>query len=139
MMRAQVSCRFVLGRVVGAVGGHGARRVVLDVLGADRRAHEDEVVAEVAAVQQLGGDGVEEGLGQFGLVVVGQQADVVQLGLLPGVRRQGRDVEFRAAVHGLVDALVVVLDALRLRTLLAMPVGQLEARLAAALASRNSR
>jgi hypothetical protein len=36
-------------------------------------------------VQQLGRDGIEEGLGQFGLVVVGQQADVVQLGLLPGV------------------------------------------------------
>jgi hypothetical protein len=33
------------------------------------------------------------------------------------------------ALHGLVDALVVVLDALRLRTLLAMPVGQLEAPL----------
>jgi hypothetical protein len=81
-------------------------------------------------VQQLGGDGIEEGLGQFGLVVIGQQADVVQLGLLPGVCRKGRDVEpLPQSLHGLVDALVVVLDALGLGPLLAMPVGKLEAAL----------
>jgi hypothetical protein len=130
-------------RAWGSRRGRSARRrlVVLDVLGADRRPHEDEVVAEVAAVQQLGGDRVEEGLGQLGLVVVGQQADVVQLDLLPAVHRQVVDVELAAQpVHGLVHALVVVLDALALGALLAVPVGVLEALLgAAALASRNRR
>jgi hypothetical protein len=60
----------VAARVVGAVGGAAGRVVVLDVLGADGRPHEDEVVLEIAAVQDLGGDRVEEGLGQLGLVVV---------------------------------------------------------------------
>ena len=116
--------------VVGAVGRQGSGLVVLDVLGADGRAHEDELVAEVAARQQLGRDRVEEGLGQLGLVVVGQQADVVQLGLLPGVLREGVDGELVAqARHGLIDTLVVVLDALALGALLAVPVGLLEALL----------
>jgi len=79
--------------VVGAVGGFGCGFVVLDVLGADGRPHEEELIAKVAAVQQLGSHRVEEGLGQLGLVVVGQQADVVQLGLLPGVLRQGIGTE----------------------------------------------
>ena len=117
-------------RVVGAVGGPRAGLVVLDVLGAHRRAHEDEVVAEVAAVQQLDGDRIEEGLGQLGLVVVDEQADVVQLDLLPAVHRQRGDVELALQPHRrLLHALVVELDAQRLRTLLAMPVGGLEARL----------
>jgi hypothetical protein len=120
----------LLVRVVGAVGGQRAGFVVFDVLGADGRAHEDEVVVEVGAVQQLGRHRVEEGLGQLGLVVVGQQADVVQLGLLPGVHAQRVDVEvLPQLVHGLVHALVVELDALRLRLLLAVPVGLLEALL----------
>ena len=83
-------------------------------------------------MQQLGRDAVEEGFGQLGLVVVGQQADVVQLGLLPGVHRQLLDVELAAqALHRLIDALVVERDALRLRLLLAVPVGLLEALLGA--------
>ena len=73
----------VAGGVVGAVGrlrrGSSFSMYSVD----DRRPHEDEVVVEVAAVQDLGGDRVEEGLGQLGLVVVDQQADVVQLDLLP--------------------------------------------------------
>jgi hypothetical protein len=70
-MRSSVRCPQRLARgVVGAVGRRGGGLVVLDVLGADGRPHEDEVVVEVAAVQDLGGDRVEEGLGQLGLVVV---------------------------------------------------------------------
>ena len=82
-----------LGRVVGAVGRQRGRLVVLDVLGRDRRAHEDEVVVEVAAVQDLGRHRVEEGLGELGLVVVGEQADVVQLDLLPHVHLQAAGLE----------------------------------------------
>ncbi len=50
-------------RVVGAVGRQRRRLVVLEVVGRDRRADEDEVVVEVAAVQDLGRHRVEEGLG----------------------------------------------------------------------------
>jgi hypothetical protein len=123
---AQVLAR----RVVGPVGGLAGRLVVLDVLGADGRAHEDEVVVEVAAVKQLGRHRVEEGLGKLGLVMVGQQADVVQLDLLPGVHAELVDAELGAqAQHRFVDAHVVELDALALRALLAVPVGTLEALL----------
>ena len=96
----------------------------------DRRAHEDEVVVEVAAVQDLGRHRVEEGLGELGLVVVDEQADVVQLDLLPDVHRQLAGLELALQPLGrLVDALVVELDALALGPLLAVPVGRLEARL----------
>ncbi|MNU95582.1 hypothetical protein D3C71_856020 [compost metagenome] len=71
--------------VVGPVGGARGGLVVFDVLRADRRPHKDEIVVEMRAVQDLGGDRVEEGLGQFGLVVVDQEADVVQLDLVPHV------------------------------------------------------
>ena len=117
-------------RVVGTVGGRSRGLVVLDVLGGDGGAHEQEFVAEVAAVQQPRGHRVEEGLGQLGLVVVGQQADVVQLDLLPHVGRQcGCGELARQAVAGFIDAQVVELDAFTLGALLAMPVGALEARL----------
>jgi hypothetical protein len=120
----------VQARVVGAVGGQCGGFVVFDVFGADRGAHEDEIVAEVAAVQQLGRHAVEEGLGQLGLAVVDQKADVVQLGLLPSVHRQLVAVELPPqALHRFVHAQVVELDALRLRFLLAVPVGGLEAAL----------
>jgi hypothetical protein len=45
-------------------------------------------------VQDLGGHRVEEGLGELGLLVIDQQADVVQLDLLPGVVVDGVGVEF---------------------------------------------
>jgi len=116
--------------VVGAVGRRGGRLVVLDVLGADRRPHEDEVVAEVAAVQDARGDRVEEGLGQLGLVVLDQQPDVVQLHLLPGLLAQPGGLELALqALHALLDPLVVELDALALCALLAGPVRRLEALL----------
>ena len=120
----------VLGRVVGAIGRQRRRLVVLEVVGRDRRADEDEVVVEVAAVQDLGRHRVEEGLGELGLVVVDEQADVVQLDLLPDLHRQRRRLELVLQPLGrLGDAPLVVGDALRLRLLLAVPVGGLEARL----------
>ncbi|MDT4839791.1 hypothetical protein FQZ97_735920 [compost metagenome] len=115
--------------VVRPVGGCAAR---LDVLGADGRAHEDEVVLEVGPVQDLRGDRVEETLGQLGLVVVHQQADEVQLDLVPDLHGLVAGLElFFEPGHGLVHAQVVELDALALRPLLAVPVGGLEAVLGA--------
>jgi hypothetical protein len=71
----------VLGRIVDAVGR--LRAVGLDVFGRDRAPHEDEVVVEIGAVQDGAADRVEEGLGQLRLLVVDQQADVMQLHLAP--------------------------------------------------------
>ena len=63
-------------------------------------------------------------------MVVDQQADVVQLDLLPHVHRQRRRLELVLQARcRFVHARVVVLDAQRLRLLLAGPVGGLEARL----------
>jgi hypothetical protein len=118
----------VAARVVGTVGGAAGRVLGLDVLGADGRAHEDEVVLEIAAVQDLGRHRVEEGLGQLGLAMVDQHADVQQLDLLPHLHRLLGGLELaleppRAFAH----AQVVELDALALAALLAVPVRRLEA------------
>ncbi len=121
-------------RVIDAVGGRRERFVDLDVGGGDRRPDEDEAVVEVAAVQDLRRHRVEEGLGQLGLPVVDQQADVEQLDLLPDLRRQHLGVELDLqAAPGFAHALVVERDALAHRALLAMPVGALEALLGGAV------
>jgi hypothetical protein len=87
---------------------------------------------EVGAVQDLGGDRVEEGLGQLRLVVVDQQADVVQLDLVPHLHRLLAGLELLLQPqHRLLHAQVVELDAFALRALLAVPVGGLEAVLGA--------
>ena len=116
--------------VVDAVGGRPERFVELDVGGGDRRPDEDEVVVEVAAVQDLRGDRVEEGLGQFGLPVVDQQPDVEQLDLLPDFHRQriGGKLGQQPGL-GFLHTLVVELDPLTRRLLLPVPVGSLEALL----------
>ena len=115
-------------RIPGAEGRLGGGLVVLDVLGGHRRAHEDEVVVEVVPVQDVGGDRVEEGLGEFGLAVVGQQADVVQFDLLPDVHAERAGLESSLQpLDRFLDPQVVELDALALGTLLAVPVGALEA------------
>ena len=82
---AQMLLQGVALRVIGAIGGLCGGFVVLDVFGADGGPHKNEVVLEITAVQYLGGDGIEEGLSQLGLVVVDQQADVVQLDLVPHI------------------------------------------------------
>ena len=80
-MRASVARRPSLRRVVDAVGRR--RLFGLDVLGGHRRPHEDEVVVEIGAVQDLAEHRIEKGFGQLGLLVVGQQADVMQLDFAP--------------------------------------------------------
>lgn len=87
---------------------------------------------EVRAVQDLGGDRIEEGLGQLGLQVVHHEPDVVQLDLVPHLHGLVARVELLVeAAHALLDAQIVELDALALGALLAMPVGGLEAVLGA--------
>ena len=83
-------------------------------------------------MQDLGGHRVEEGLGQLGLLVVYQEADVVQLDLVPDLHGllAGLELLLQAA-RAFLDAQVVELDALALGALLAMPVGRLEAVLGA--------
>ena len=66
-------------RVVAAVD----RRVGVDVLGRHRGAHEDQVVVGVGAPQDPRDHRVEERLGELGLRVVDEQADVDELRLLP--------------------------------------------------------
>ena len=83
-------------------------------------------------MQDLGGDRVEKGLGQLGLVVVDQQANVVQLDLLPDVHGLLAGPEFALQPRGgLAHPQVIKLDALTLGALLAMPVGGLKAVLGA--------
>ena len=120
-------------RVVGAVGRLRRRLVVFDVLGADGGPHEDEIVLEIAAVQDFGGDRIEKGLGQLGLVVVHQQADVMQLDLVPHVHGllAGLELASPAGSTHSSHAQVVELDALALGALLAVPVGGFEAVLGA--------
>ena len=73
----------VLAGVIRAISRLGRGLVVLDVFGRDGRAHENEVVIEVRTVQDLAAHGVEERLGAFRLAMRGEQADVMQLDLLP--------------------------------------------------------
>jgi hypothetical protein len=116
----QVFARGIKGPVSGPRGG----LVVFDVFGADGGPYKDEVVVKMRAVQDLGGDRVEEGFGQLGLVVVDQQPDVVQLDLVPHIHGLRARAEFLfEPSHALLDAQVIKLDALALRPLLAVPVG----------------
>lgn len=75
---------------------------------------------------------LKKGLGELGLVVVHEQADVVQLDLVPHVHGLAARVElFFEPVHAFAHTQVVKLDALALRALLRVPVGRLEAVLGA--------
>ena len=115
-------------RIVRPVGRTGLGLFVLDVFGADRRAHKDEIVVKVRAVQDAAGDRVKEGLGQFGLVVVDQQTNVVELDLVPHVHRKAAGLEFLfQSLRAFLDAQVIELDPLTLGTLLTVPVGCFEA------------
>ena len=89
-------------------------------------------------VQDLGRDRVEKRLGQLGLVVIDQQADVVQLDLLPGVVGEVRGIKVALQpLYRLIHPGIVELDALALRPLLAVPVGVFEALLGGAVGVRE--
>ena len=113
--------------VIRPVGRARRRLLVLDVFGTHRRANEDEIVVEVRAVQDAAGDRVEEGLSQFGLVMIDQQADVVEFDLVPHVHGQVAGLELLFQPHrAFLDAQVIELDPFTLGPLLAMPVGCFE-------------
>ena len=114
------------GAVFRVIDPERGRRAV-QVLGGDRRPHEDEVVVEILALQQPGADGIEEGLGQFGLLVLGQQQHVVLLHLGPDVVGQTVGVELGAQLlDRLAHALVVEGDALAGQPSHPVPGGILE-------------
>ena len=111
-------------RVVGAERPVTIGLVVVDVLGGHRRPHEDEIVAVVLAIKDLDGHRVEEGFGQLGLTVTGEQADVEQLDLVPDLHGEGAGPEIVVQpLDRLLDPQVVELDADALRGLLPVPVG----------------
>ena len=115
-----------LTRVVGPV----ARRLAVKVVGGHARANEDEVVMEVGAMQHLGADRVEEGLGQFGLAVFGQQAHILALDLLPVAGFEPGGTELPAdALDRFAHPRVIELDALAGKVADRMPVGRLVAGL----------
>ena len=125
---------------LGVIAAVGLGVVALDVFGRDGWTDEDEIVVKVIAVQDLGGYRIEEGLGQFRLLVVEQQADIEQLDLLPGRIVDGGGVELVAqALDTLVHAVVVEADAFLHRLVHAQPVGLLETALgfAAGLAEQG--
>ena len=87
-------------------------------------------LCDVGAMQDPGDDRVEERLGELRPLVVDEQADVVQLHLLPGgvVELLGRELAAKP-LDALPHALVVEADPLSYRPLRADPVGELEALL----------
>ena len=114
-------------RVVGTVGRARLGLTIFDVLGANSRPHEDEIVVEMGAMQDFGGDRVEESLGQLRLVVVDQQTNVVQLDLLPDVHRLLTRFVLALQTGGrLSHPKVVKLNPLALSALLTVPVGGLK-------------
>ena len=130
----------VLRRVIRAIRRLRGWFAVLDVLGRDGRAHEDEIVVEVRAMQDLAAHRVEERLGALGLPVRREQPDIVQLDLLPDfVVDVFRVVFVFEQHHALVDAIVVRRDALACELLQRKPVGPSKSVLAVIAASRNTR
>jgi hypothetical protein len=96
-------------RVIAPIG----RRIRFDVLGRNCRPHENEVVVEVGAVQYLAEHRIEEGFRKLGLLVVGQQSDELQLGLLPDDVVEAVRIELAMqSFGGLVNAIVIELYAI---------------------------
>jgi hypothetical protein len=79
----QDRAQFIRLRIPREVGGPGVRAVAFDVFGADRWAHKNKVVLKITAVEYFGGHRVKKGFCQLRLKMVHQQADVMQLDLLP--------------------------------------------------------
>ena len=115
-----------LTRVVGPI----ARRLAVEIVGGHARANEDEVVMKVGAMQHLGTDRVEEGLGQFGLAMFCQLAHILALDLLPVAGFESGGAKFAAdPLDRFADSRVIELDALAGEVANRMPVGRLVAGL----------
>ena len=115
----------ILARVVHAVGGHRVLR--LDVFRGNHGTHENIVVIEIGAVQDVAADGIEEGFRQFRLLVFRQHADVVQLEFAPHFVAQLRlFVLIFEHLHAFLHALVIKVDAFAGRRLGRAPGALLE-------------
>ena len=74
-------------------------------------------------MQDLAAHRVEEGLGELRLLMIDQQADVLQLDLLPGGIVEGVGIKFgMQAGDGFLDTVVVELDAVANGVELSLPV-----------------
>ncbi len=100
----------------GVVAAEGWR-VRVHVVGRHAGPNEEELVAEVLPVQELGAHRVEEGLRALGLAVVGKQRHILLLDRLPqrialGVFERGQVELALDAGHRFEHALVVEIDPL---------------------------
>ena len=74
-------------------------------------------------MQNLAEYRIEEGFRQFGLLVVGQQADILQLRLLPDAVTQTVCIKIAMQpLRGFPDAIIIKLDAVPDRLLAFLPV-----------------
>ncbi len=133
----QGGAQALLHRVVAPV----RRRVGVDVLGGDRRAHEDELVVKVRAMQDLDRHRVEERLRALGLLVVDQERDELALDFAPhriAVNSRGAQLALKP-VGGLLHPPVVEVDAVAADVLDREPVAGVEmpSRRARALAEQR--
>ena len=113
--------------ILGVITAIGLGLVTLDVFGGNARPNKDEIVVEIIAVQDLGRHRVEEGLGQFRLLVIEQQPDIEQLDLLPGSVVDRGGIELVAqALDAFIDPVIVKADALLDGLVHAQPVSLLE-------------
>ena len=103
------------------------RRIRLDIFGRNGRTDENEIVVEVIPVQHAGEHRIEKGLGQFRLLVVGQQANEVQLGLLPDFIIQQIGMKFvMQPANRFLHPFIIKLDTVADGLLHALPVRALE-------------
>ena len=108
------------------------RLIVFNVFRAHRRAHEDEIVLKIRAVQNFGRHRIKKRLSQFRLMQINQQANVVQLHLLPNLHRLLPSFEFFfKPQRAFFDPQIVELNPLTLRALLTMPILRFKAMLGA--------
>ncbi len=117
----------ILTWVIRTIRWLGRGFIVLDVLRRYSRPHENKVVLEVRAMQDLAAHGVEERLRALGLPVRSQQADVMQLDLLPDfiVYVLGVVLVLQTR-HALFHAIVVRRDAFPRKPLQRVPVAGFE-------------
>ena len=102
------------------------------------RARRRSVVVGVAR-RAARDDRVEERLGQLGLLVVEEQADVGELRLRPGVEVERSRRTRREPLDALADALVVEVDRILLACCTSAQAGASKRSLASALVARKSR
>ena len=121
----QGEAQAVGGRVIHAVSRQPF--FGLDVFGRYRRPHKDEIVVEIGAVQDVATHRIEKGFRQLRLLVVDEQADVMQLHFAPDfIIDFGRVVLVFQQLHAFLHAGIVERDALARLRLRRLPVGLLE-------------